>query len=283
MSMEQTGVTSTINPADFDYLRTLLRQRSAIVLEVQKTYLAEARLLPLARREGLDSAGALLARLRTTTPNGLHQQIVEAMTINETSFFRDVHPFEALRQTVLPEAIRRRAAERRLNLWSAACSTGQEPYSLALLLSEHFPHLAGWDVRILATDLSAATLDKARQGRYSQLEVNRGLSAALLVRHFRRAGLDWQLSDDVRRKVEFRAVNLIDSWPALPPMDIVFMRNVLIYFDTDSKRRVLARVRRLLAPGGVLFLGGAETTLHLDEGFERVPGERSSYYRVRQE
>jgi chemotaxis protein methyltransferase CheR len=280
--MDQAGAAPPIGAAEFDYLRTLLRQRSAMVLDEEKTYLVEARLLPLARREGLTSAGALLARLRATPPNGLHQQVVEAMTINETSFFRDVHPFEALRQVVLPEAIRRRAAERRLSLWSAACSTGQEPYSMALLLRESFPHLAGWDVRILATDLSAAALEKARQGRYNQLEVNRGLPAPLLVRYFRRAGLDWQLAEDVRRAVEFRPLNLAGPWPALPPMDVVFLRNVLIYFDTDTKRRILGKVGHLLAPGGVLFLGGAETTLHLDDGFERLPLERCGGYRRKQ-
>lgn len=279
--MDQAGITPALAAADFDYLRSLLHQRSAMALGAEKGYLVESRLLPLARREGLDSVAALVARLRAAPHNGLHQQVVEAMTINETSFFRDALPFEALRQVVLPETIRRQAAQRCLRIWSAACSTGQEPYSIALLLREHFPQLAGWDVRLLATDLSGASLARARQGRYTQMEVNRGLSAALLVKHFHRAGLEWQLNDDVRRLVEFRPLNLIEAWPLPPALDVVFLRNVLIYFDVDTKKQVLGRVGRLLAPGGALFLGGAETTLHLDETFERVPFERSGYYRPR--
>jgi chemotaxis protein methyltransferase CheR len=212
--------------------------------------------------------------------DGLQRKIVEAMTTNETSFFRDFHPFEALRKSILPELITKRASSRELNFWSAACSSGQEPYSLALLLQENFPSLTGWSVRIIATELSAEMLVRAREGRYSQLEVNRGLPASLLVKYFQQHGSDWQIREDVRRKVEFQFLNLADPWPLLPPMDVVLMRNVLIYFGLDTKKKILGRVRQLLKLDGFLFLGGAETTFNLDDTFERAQFDRTICYRV---
>jgi chemotaxis protein methyltransferase CheR len=270
-----------LNQADFDYLRALVKRRSAIALDDGKGYLVEARLGPLAGREGFGSLEALVAALRIGPVNGLHQQVVEAMTTNETSFFRDAHPFEGLQKVVLPELIRRRAAERRLAVWCAACSTGQEPYSVALLVREHFPELVGWDVRILGSDLSREVLERARQGRYSQAEVNRGLPARLLVKYFRKEGLDWQLADEVRRLVEFRPLNLAEAWPPLPAADLLLLRNVLIYFDGEARRDVLNKVRRVLRPGGALLLGGVENALDAD-GFERVPLERCAYYRFQE-
>jgi chemotaxis protein methyltransferase CheR len=270
----------SLSRADFDYLCGLVKRHSAIALDEGKGYLVEARLSPLARREGFASLEALVAGLRAGTAHGLDQQVVEAMTTNETSFFRDVHPFECLRRAILPDLVQRRAGERRLAVWCAACSTGQEPYSVALLLREHFPGLGGWDVRLIASDLSREVLERARQGRYTQMEVNRGLPARLLVKYFQRQGLDWQLHGDVRRMVEFRPLNLIEPWPPLPPLDVIFLRNVLIYFDADARREVLGKVRRVLRPDGSLFLGGAETVMHLDDTFERVPLEGSGCYRL---
>jgi chemotaxis protein methyltransferase CheR len=272
----------SLTPADFDYVRALVRQRAAIVLDDDKAYLAETRLLPLARALALGSVTDLVARLRAGPANGLHRQVVEAMTTNETSFFRDILPFESLRREVLPELRRRRTAERRLRLWSAACSTGQEPYCLAMLLCEQFGPPAGWDVRVVASDLSTEVLERARRGRYSQLEVSRGLPAPLLARYFQPQGAEWQVKDDVRRLVDYRQLNLIEPWPDLPPLDVIFLRNVLIYFDVATKRQVLGRVRRLLRPDGYLFLGGAETTLNLDDAFERVEFQRAGCYRLRQ-
>jgi chemotaxis protein methyltransferase CheR len=272
----------TLSYSDFDYVRTLVQKRSAIVLEDEKSYLAESRLLSLARREGYPSVADLVAQLRVGTVNGLHQRVVEAMTTNETSFFRDIHPFEALRKVVLPQLIEARKATRRLHIWSAASSTGQEPYSLAILLREHFPQLAGWDVRILATDLSTEVLARAREGIYGQIEINRGLPATLLVKYFQRQGVNWQLKDDLRKMVEFRAMNLIEPWPTMPSMDIVLIRNVLIYFDVPTKKDILGKTRRLLRPDGYLFLGGAESTFNLDDAFERMQLERASVYRLRQ-
>jgi len=270
-----------LSQADFEYVRALVLRRSAIVLENEKLYLAETRLQALARREGIDSLETLVGRLRTAPHSGLQQKVVEAMTTNETSFFRDIQPFEMLKQVVVPELMKRRATERQLHVWCAASSTGQEPYSLAMLLREHFPALASWKVCITASDLSTEVLEKARQGRYSQLEVNRGLPAQLLVRYFQRQGVEWQLKEDIRKLIDYRQINLIEAWPALPPLDVILIRNVLIYFDVETKRQILGKMRRLLRPDGYLFLGGAETTLNLDDSFERVEFQRAGCYKLR--
>jgi chemotaxis protein methyltransferase CheR len=270
----------SLKSEDFDYICKLMHKHSGILLEKGKEYLAESRLLPLARTEGFASLQDLVARLRAQPFTALHQKVVEALTTNETSFFRDLHPFEALQKVVLPELIARRAAERQLNLWCAAASSGQEPYTIALVLREHFPELTNWTVQFIASDLSAAMLKRARAGRFSQLEVSRGLQAALLMKYFQRQGAEWQLNEDVRRMVDFRQLNLAAPWPALPPMDLIFMRNVLIYFDAETKKAILGQVRRVLRPGGYLFLGAAETTLNLQNVFERVQIGRAGCYRL---
>ncbi len=270
-----------LSNADCDCIRTLVRRRSGIVLEEEKAYLIETRLTALARREGFASVENLLAKFRTQASNGLQDKVVEALTTNETSFFRDVQPFEALRQVVIPELLKRREQQRRLFIWCAAASSGQEPYSLAMLLHDSFPALAGWHVRILATDFSLEMLERARRGVYSHFEVNRGLPAPLLVKFFEKQGLEWRLKDSLRRLVEFRQLNLIDPWPPMPAPDVSLMRNVLIYFDVEMKKALLGRARRLLRPDGYLFLGGAETPMGLDDGFERIPFDRSGCYRLR--
>lgn len=259
---------------DLDYVRRLVQERSGMQLGEGKGYLVEARLAPLATREGLSSVAELVRLLRTGPP-ALADDVAEAMTTNETSFFRDVHPFDALRDVVLPQALAR-SRSRGLRLWSAAASTGQEAYSLAMLLADSFP---GVPATILATDLSRDVLARAAAGTFSQLEVNRGLPAPLLVRHFERHGAGWRIRPEMRRQVEFRQLNLARPWPRLPEMDVVLLRNVLIYFGADAKRAVLAQVTRVLAPGGLLFLGGAETTYGLDEGWERIQVGRTSLYR----
>jgi len=270
-----------LNSADFTYITKLVHARSAIVLEAGKEYLVESRLLPIVRSEGCASLADLVVRLRSPSANGLQQRVVEAMTTNETSFFRDLHPFEVLKKTLLPELIARNGNTRTINLWCAASSSGQEPYTIALILREHFPVLANWTVRFLATDLSIEMVERARAGRYSQLEVNRGMPAPLLVKYFQRHGVEWQLKEDVRKMIEFRQMNLVDAWAAMPEMDLIFMRNVLIYFDIPTKKAILAKVRRLLRTDGYLFLGAAETTLNLDDGFERMQFEKAGCYRLR--
>jgi len=270
-----------LDSTDFEFVSSLVLKRSAIVLEPEKKYLVESRLLPLAQREGLSSIAELVAQMRANSLNGLHQKVVEAMTTNETSFFRDLNPFEALRKVVLPDMFQRRAAERRLHIWCGASSTGQEPYSIALLLREHFARFADWKIGIVATDLSTDVLARARLGCYSQLEVNRGLPAPLLVKYFQRQGTEWRLKEEVRRQVEFRQLNLIDGAWGISAADIVFIRNVLIYFDVSTKKAILQRIRQVMRPDGYLFLGGAETTLNLDDSFERNCFERCTCYRLR--
>jgi chemotaxis protein methyltransferase CheR len=271
-----------ITQNEFNYIRNLVRERSALVLEPGKEYLVESRLHLLARREGVASIQELLVRLRADASGGLQRKVVEAMITAETTFFRDVRPFDSLRKMVLPDIIARRTSDRTLNLWCAATSAGQEPYSVAMMLREDFPHTAGWNVRFIASDLSRELLERAREGRYSQLEVNRGLPAALLVKYFRKCGSEWQIHPGIRGMVEVQELNLAKPWPALPPMDIILMRNVLIYFDVETKKVILSRARRLLKPGGSLFLGGSETTIGLDDGFEPFSGDRPCCFRLRE-
>ncbi|HYT91350.1 MAG TPA: CheR family methyltransferase [Gemmataceae bacterium] len=265
---------------DFAFICKLVQQRSAIVLEDGKQYLVESRLTPIVRGMNLGSIKELVERLRADPSNGLHTQIVEAMTTNETSFFRDHQPFEALRMAVLPDLIRRRSEERRLNIWCAACSSGQEPYSIALQVRTYFPELASWKISLLGSDLSRDVLARAREGRYNQIEVNRGLPAALLVKHFRQYGTDWQLESNIRRLVEFQEINLSQPWPPLPRMDLVLLRNVLIYFDVATKKTILGKLARLLRPDGYLLLGGAETTFNLEDSFRRVEHLKSGFYQL---
>lgn len=269
----------SISPIEFDYLRKLMAEHTSIVLDAGKEYIAESRLAQLVAQEGFDNLRELIRTLRGNQFDVLHRKVVNAMTNNETWFFRDLVPFQALRTKVVPALIAARANERRLTVWSAACSTGQEPYSIAMLLRDEFPELRSWTVRVLATDISTSVLERAQRGHYSQLEINRGLPANLLARYFSREGLDWVISDEVRRSVEFSSINLAEPWRHFPSCDVIFIRNVLIYFDVDTKKKILGGIRRCLRPDGYLFLGGAETTLNIDEKYERVQFETTAYYR----
>jgi chemotaxis protein methyltransferase CheR len=268
-----------ISAATFDFVRTLVCDQAGIVLERDKQYLVEARLIPVARRRGFESADALVQHASTTGDAGLKQSVVEAMTTNETTFFRDGEPFEALRQQVLPAIIERRQTAKHLRIWCGASSTGQEPYSLAMLLREHFPALQSWKVEFLATDLSEEVLARAREGRYTQLEMNRGLPVTYLVKHFDKQGLDWQLKADIRRQVTFEKLNLVKAWSLRGPFDLIMLRNVMIYFDVPTKRQILQRILRLMPPDGYLFLGTAETTMGIHNGFERESWRKTGFYR----
>lgn len=282
MNPMRPGPENTIGRQEFDAIRQLLHARTGIVLDPGKEYFVELRLGALAIEEGFGTVAQLIEAYHTEEPWGvLHRRVVETLAITETSFFRDLHPFEELRRSVLPELMARRAGERRLDLWCAACSSGQEPYSLAMMMRDHFPMLGTWKVNLLATDFSNAMLRRCREGLYSQIEVNRGLPATSLVRHFSKDGLEWRLRESVRQMVQFKELNLIQPWPALPAMDIVFMRNVLIYFDGEARRQVLRNLLKVLKPDGWLFLGGGETTLVLDETFEAVQLGRVVAYRAR--
>jgi chemotaxis protein methyltransferase CheR len=270
-----------IDPKDFEFISTLVLKRSAIVLDKEKTYLVESRLQPIARQNGLSSISDLVNKLRSAPTRELIQQVVEAMTTNETSFFRDVNPFDALKQVVLPDLLTKRAAEKKINIWCGASSTGQEPYTIAMVLSEFFATKPDWKYHILSTDLSTEVLEKARSGVYTQLEVNRGLPASYLVKYFQRQGNSWHVKDCLKKVCDFRQLNLIDTSWCIPTVDIVFMRNVLIYFDVPTKKNIFKKIRQVLKPDGFLFLGGAETTMNLDDSFERVPFERSSCYKLK--
>ncbi|MBU0553259.1 protein-glutamate O-methyltransferase CheR [Myxococcota bacterium] len=269
---------NSVTKMEFDFIRQFILERSGIALDANRMYLVESRLGPLARRRQLNGISEVVARLRAQRSGDLALAVVEAMTTNETSFFRDVHPFESLRTTLFPEIIQQKG---RVDLWCAACSTGQEPYSIAMVASESFPQLLSQKkLKILATDLSTEVLEKARSGRYSQLEVNRGLPAQLLVKYFKRQGRDWHISDRLKDAIEFQQTNLLTVRVA-QKMDIIFLRNVLIYFKEDNKRRVLTNIRQALRPGGYLFLGGAETILGLDAAFETVRIGRTLCYRLK--
>lgn len=273
---------TAISQSDCDYIRDLVRRHAAIVLEADKNYLIETRLATLAQQAGLASPQELMRSLRTHAIAGLDRRVVEAITTHETSFFRDLHPFEALRTVVLPELMARHPPGQGVTIWCAACSSGQEPYSIAMLAREHFPRLvAERRLRIIATDLSGAILARASEGWYSQMEIRRGLPADLLAKYFDRKGVRWRIRPEIRGMVEFHQDNLAAPWPPLPPLDLVFMRNVLIYLGLDTRKAILAKVRGVLKPEGYLFMGSSETTLNLDAAFEPVVAGKALYYKLR--
>ena len=265
----------------FQFVSDLVRREAAIVLEPGKEYLVESRLAPVARKAGFPTLDAFLEHIRTAPKSSpLFYQIVDALTTNETLFFRDHHPFEALKKDILPQLIESRKAVRKLSIWSAASSTGQEAYSLAMLIRDQFPQIASWNVRILGTDLSTTVLDQAKSGSYSQLEVNRGLPAPMLIKYFDKVDGRWVIKEDLRKMCEFRAMNLTTPWPMMQPFDLIFIRNVLIYFDTATKQGILKRMKTVLLPHGSLFLGTAETTINLDPEWVPVKAGNTTVFRV---
>jgi chemotaxis protein methyltransferase CheR len=269
----------TLTQAEFSFVSQLVRKEASIVLAPGKEYLVEARLIPVARAVGSPSVTEFLADLQRRPNPANQRKIIDALTTNETSWFRDREPFAALTDVVLPELVKSRASTRKVRLWSAASSSGQEAYSLAITLQEHLP--PGWNYEIMGTDISTEMVKRAETAEYSQVEVNRGLPAAQLVQYFERAGAHWRITPQLRRNVSFRLMNLTAPLPAMQPFDVIFLRNVLIYFDVAVKRTVLQNVARLLRPDGWLFLGAAETTIGIDDNYERVAAGRTSAYRVR--
>ena len=266
-----------MTPADFDYLRKMLRDRSGLVLSAEKQYLAESRLLPVARRHGLTTLGELVAQIRQRPMSPLAADTVEAMTTNETFFFRDRLPFESFRDVIMPALLAARAREKRIRIWCAAASTGQEPYSLAMALKEMGAAVAGFRIEIVATDLSGEVLDRAKSGIYSQFEVQRGLPIQLLVKYFTQTGDGWQIAPELRAMVQFRTLNLLNDFSPLGTFDVVFCRNVLIYFDQETKIGVFNRIAKQVADEGYLVLGAAETVVGLTEAFKPVPDRRGLY------
>lgn len=266
-----------MNSSDFEFLSSLLYKQSGLVLTPDKGYLLETRLQPVARSHGLNSIEQIVSTLKTRRDEKLVASITDAMTTNESLFFRDRTPFDQFKTVVLPSLLQSRAAKKSIRIWSAACSSGQEPYSLSMVLDELASKLAGWKVEIVATDISTEMVARARSGVYSQFEVQRGLPVQLLVKYFQQDGDRWQLSEKIRRMVNFREFNLLQDPRPLGNFDIVFCRNVLIYFDQETKRKVLEGVSRQIAPDGYLYLGGAETVISITDKFQPVKGQRGMY------
>jgi chemotaxis protein methyltransferase CheR len=266
-----------MTPGDYEYLRKLLKTRSGLVLTAEKHYLVESRLLPVARKAGLTNLTGLVAKLREPSSELLAVEVVEAMTTNESLFFRDKIPFDHFRETIMPALLAARAPSRRIRIWSAAAATGQEPYTLAMCLKEMGKELKGWRIEIVATDLSTEVLEKAKSGVYSQFEVQRGLSALMLIKYFSQTGETWQIAPEIRGMVKFMPLNLLNSFSRLGKFDVVFCRNVLIYFDQATKIDVLERIADVTERDGFLVLGGAETVMGLTERFRPVAEKRSLY------
>ncbi len=269
-----------VGSAQFAWVSELVRREAAIVLPPGKEYLVDARLLPLARAAGLPDTDAYVREAQRPASMAQRRAIVEALTTNETSWFRDAAVFESFRKDLLPLLLADRIAHQPLRIWSAAASTGQEAYSLAILLTEELGPAGRFE--IIGTDIARAVLEQARQGRYTQMEVNRGLPARYMVQYFQRLGTGWQISPELQRNVQFRELNLAAPFPpGLPTFDVVFLRNVLIYFDTSTKQAILRRVRQVMASSGWLVLGTAETTRGIDDGFELVRmGGLSAYQSI---
>jgi chemotaxis protein methyltransferase CheR len=265
-----------VTPSDYEYLRKLLKDHSGLDLSADKQYLIESRLLPLSRKAGLSGISELVQKMRGgSTP--LIAQVVEAMTTNETFFFRDKVPFDHFRDSIMPEILQARANRKSLRIWCAAGSTGQEPYSLAMCLKEMNAATSGWRIEILATDLSQEVLEKSKAGIYSQFEVQRGLPIQMLVKYFKQTGELWQINSDIRAMVQHRQLNLLHDFAQLGTFDVIFCRNVLIYFDQDTKINIFNRLAKVTEADGFLVLGAAETVVGLTDAFSPYPERRGLY------
>ena len=263
--------------SQFEYLKQYLKSQSGLVLSNEKQYLVESRLLPVARRHGLAGLSELVQAMQRPGAMQIASDVVEAMTTNESFFFRDTTPFKHFRETMLPAMLKARADRRTIRIWCAAASTGQEPYSLAICLKEEAQKVGGFRVEILGTDLSGEVLDKARNGIYSQFEVQRGLPIQMLLKYFTQKGDLWQINPDIRAMVQWRKLNLLESFSTLGTFDILFCRNVLIYFDQPTKVDVLQRISKQMPADGYLVLGAAETVVGLTDAFRPVPELRGLY------
>ncbi|WP_153771955.1 protein-glutamate O-methyltransferase CheR [Labrenzia sp. CE80] len=268
-----------MTPAEFEYLKKFLKDKSGLVLSNDKQYLVESRLLPIARTAKLDTLSGLIGNMQKGGNSKLENDVIEAMTTNESFFFRDKTPFDHFNDTMLPALLEARARTRALKIWCAAASSGQEPYSLGICLKEAGPKLAGWRTRILGTDLSNEVLEKAKAGIYSQFEVQRGLPIQMLLKYFDQKGDMWQINPDMRAMIEWRKLNLLDNFNHLGEFDILFCRNVLIYFDQQTKSEILDRLAKMVPDDGFLVLGAAETVVGLTDAFKPVPGKRGLFQR----
>ena len=268
-----------MTPADYDFIRKVLKERSGYLLSPDKHYLIDSRLTPLARQQGCATLAELVQKMKMPGADALLARVTETMTINESFFFRDKIPFDRFKDTILPALMEARRPARRLRIWCSACSTGQEPYSLAMILKSMSEKLVGWQFDIVATDISRDVLERAKAGIYSQFEVQRGLPIQMLMQFFQQVGEQWRVSEDIRRMVQFRHLNLLERFTMLGTFDVVFCRNVLIYFDQSTKADVLERIGQQLAPEGFLVLGAAETVVGLSDSFKPHADKRGLYMR----
>ncbi|MFN3172525.1 MAG: CheR family methyltransferase [Hyphomicrobiales bacterium] len=266
-----------MTPADYDFLRSFLKERSGLILSNDKQYLIESRLMPVARQEGLDTISALVAKLKTPLGRTAGEAVVEAMTTNESFFFRDKTPFDHFSNVMLPQMMEARKSQRKIRIWCAAASTGQEPYSLAMIIKDMGLKASAYRFDIIGTDISREVLERAKAGTYSQFEVQRGLPIQMLLNHFTQKGETWEISPAIRQMVQYRPLNLFDSFGALGTFDVVFIRNVLIYFEQEAKVSILERVAKQMAPDAFMVLGAAETVVGLTDAFKAVPGSRGLY------
>lgn len=269
-----------MRPEDFDLVAALVKKRSGLLLSRDKLYLVETRLGPVARRHGFAGVAELISKLGASAPESLLAEVTEAMTTNESSFFRDKVPFDQFADHVLPTLIKARAKQRQLRIWCAAASTGQEPYSIAMIIKEMQRELAGFRTEIFSSDISNEVIERAKRGIYSQFEVQRGLPIKMLVKYFKKTDDYWQLDDSIRTMVNHRLFNLLDDLRILGTFDVIFCRNVLIYFDQPTKRQVLERLARQLAPDGFLVLGAAETVIGITDTLKPLEGKRGLYIRT---
>lgn len=268
-----------LNHDDFSNIRDFIYDQASLSLKDDKQYLIESRILPILKEEGFEDFSEFVKSLEDKKNVELHEKVINALTTHETSFFRDFYPFESLKKIVIPEFLEK-SNSNEITFWCAAASFGQEPYSIAMLMKENFPKVK---TRIIATDIAKATLDYAKKGCFSLLEVNRGLPAPLLVKYFRNAGNLWYLNDSIKEMVSFESFNLTDSFESLPQSDIVFMRNVLVYFEDDTKKNILEKVSQAIHPNSSLFMGMSESLAIYGPQFKRVPGEKCSWYRLNED
>lgn len=268
-----------ISPEQFRFFADLVKTSSGISLGKGKEYLIESRLSELAKSLGLKDLEELYRKAKFQMTPKLKEQIIEAMTTNETYFFRDQHPFDALQKEIIPELIKKNQNTKKLRFWSAACSTGQEPYSVALLIAEHFPALSNWRIEILATDISQQAIKKGMEGRFTQVEVNRGLPVTMLIKYFKQQGPFWMINEKLKKLVRFKQLNLLSPLVGFGTFDIIFCRYVLIYFDQQTKKQILEKLVKTLNPGGYLFLGATETPIGLPPTMKRVSIGRATCWR----
>jgi chemotaxis protein methyltransferase CheR len=274
---------NTLPDGDLRFLRDLVYRSTGVVIDESKGYLVVTRLNGLLQDEGFGSVDELVGSLRRSPTGRLRERFIESMVTTETSFFRDPRTFEVLADEVLPDLISRRHGQRSLNIWSAACAAGQEVFSLAIMLREQVKLPPEWTVSLAASDFSARMVERARSGLYTHFEVNRGLPTPYLIRHFDEAGLKYRVKEPLRSSIQFFRLNLTEAWPEVPKQDLILLRNVLIYFDLETRRRILGKIRRLLRPDGYLLLGSAETTVGIDPGFEPFFRAGTVFFRPRTE